>query len=92
MILVGFDVLWRLFQTAGHSKRSTKYNSTFKDSIGEIGFNPGSQKVMHDFVPYVQIAEDSLTNYMLCSVLVKKKKKKSILILKKISGLISVKI
>jgi hypothetical protein len=44
MILVGFDILRRLFQTAGHSRRSIKYNSTFKVSIGEIGFNPGSQK------------------------------------------------
>jgi hypothetical protein len=90
MILVGFDSLQRLFQTAGHSRRFTKYNSTFKVSIGEIGFNPGSQKVMHDFfLLHGQIVEDSLT-YVLCSVLVKKNC--STLILKKISGLISVKI
>jgi len=90
MILVGFHIWRKWFQTAGHSRRSTKYNSTFKVSMSETGFNPDSQKVIYDFLLYGQIVEDSLTYYVLCSVLVKKNC--SILILKKISGLISVKI
>jgi len=90
MTLLGYDILRRLFQTAGHFRRSTKYNSTFKIFIGETVFNPCSQKVMHDFLLYDQIVEDSLTCYELCSVFVKKNC--STLILKKISGLISVKI
>jgi hypothetical protein len=46
MILVGFDIWQKLFQTVGHSRKSTKYNSTFKVSVSEIGFNPDSQKVI----------------------------------------------
>jgi hypothetical protein len=88
IIFVGFEILQRLFQTAGHSRRSTKYNSTFKVSTGQIGFNPGSQKVMHDFLLYGQIVEDTLLRALFCS----RKKNYSTLILKKISGFISVKI
>jgi len=31
----------------------------------ETGFNPDSQKVIHDFLLYGQIIEDSLTYYVL---------------------------
>jgi hypothetical protein len=66
MILICFDILQMLFQTAGHFRRSTNLTA-LKVFIGETGFNSSSQQVMHDFLLYGQTVEGSY--YVLCSVL-----------------------
>lgn len=60
-----FWYLAKVVSNRDHSRRSTKYNNTFKISMTETGFNPDSQKVIHDFLLYGQIIEDSLTYYVL---------------------------